>query len=175
MPRTKRTLLNLTSLLAITSLGHAAPQGAPVPAGDAPPAMDNHGYVGLPPGNGSAAEAVPASLRDTPFAGLTVLRRGMPEKQVRAAIAKGTPGDLFIVEPGAAWVLSATLKIPNGVTIYGTNPGGPTEPKFTFQKGFNGPLATIAKFVTLHGLYFDGNKGSFKGDVLRFGRRLDFF
>jgi|GEM_PF-4246454 len=96
--------------------------------------------------------------------GVTVLKADMPEDQVRNKISKGKSGEVFFIESGASWTLTATLKIPEGVTILGTHPGGGRGNVPTFIKGFDGPLATLERFTTLHGIYFDGNKKEYAGD-----------
>ncbi len=96
--------------------------------------------------------------------GVALIQSSWSEKQVRQAIGAGEPGDVFFIEPRSSWVLKQTLEIPEGVSLLATNPGGGKGGEPTFIKGFDGPLATLARFTTLHGLHFDGNKAQFAGD-----------
>ena len=93
-----------------------------------------------------------------------ILKSSFSEKLIRKLIAKAIPKSVFIIEHGASWTLTSTLVIPDQTTIIGFDPGKSSTA--TFIKGFNGTLATVGSWVTLHGLIFNGNKKEFTGDGL---------
>jgi len=93
-----------------------------------------------------------------------MLRSTMTESQVRNRIAKAESKTVFVIEPGSTWTLKETLRIPDQTTLIGFNVGKNND--VTFTKGFDGPLAEIGSWVTMHGICFDGNKENFKGDGL---------
>lgn len=123
------------------SEAEAAMLSAPAPAGEGAP-----GLAGLVGG----------------IRGFTVLTREMGEVKVRKLLKSAAPQSVFVIEPGASWILTDTLVIPDEVTVYGNHFG--RSAGFTFQKGFDGPLAHVGSWTTLHGVFFDGNKANFKGD-----------
>lgn len=106
----------------------------------------------------------PLAMLNASLKGVEVIDGTMTEAQVRKTIAGGKAGDLFFLEPRNTWTLTDTLHIPEGVSLVGTYNGGARGWQPTFVKGFDGPLATVTRFVTLYGLFFEGNKGAYAGD-----------
>jgi hypothetical protein len=97
--------------------------------------------------------------------GAIVLSHDLSEAQVRKMLAGAKANSVFVIPTGASWLLTDTLVIPDEVTVIGFHGG--RSGTFTFKKGFDGPLAHVGSWVTLHGISFDGNRDEgFQGDGL---------
>lgn len=141
---------NIISLREVEILGPASMKGK---IATAPPALLDMG--------GTGSDIVAAAMG---IPGAITLTYGMDEADVRSLLKNSKAQQVFIIQPGAYWILKDTLIIPDEVTVIGFHKG--RSGNATFVKGFDGPLAHIGSWVTLHGLSFDGNKKEFKGDGL---------
>jgi hypothetical protein len=106
----------------------------------------------------------PSSVSTPSLNGITFLTNDMDEATVRSTVANASPNSVLIIEPGAQWTLTDTLTIPPRVQLYGGANIENAETKYTFIKGFNGPLATIQNFTAMRGVTFHGNKTTYTGD-----------
>lgn len=104
------------------------------------------------------------------ISGHTVLTDDLGEAEVREQVAGASSNSVFVIEPGAQWTLTDTLRIPERTQIHGAdNFGNPKTDHYTFKKGFDGPLATVQQKTLLTGITFFGNRGNHSGDGIVIG------
>jgi hypothetical protein len=112
----------------------------------------------------TVAETATSPETDRLPEGVSVLQDSLSEATVRDRIASADPEQAFLIEPGAQWTLTDTLRQPTLTTIRGFNLGRFDHP--TFLKGFDGTLLEVESNCAMAGVAFDGNKAEgFGGDV----------
>lgn len=91
------------------------------------------------------------------------LTADLSESEVRSRIEGLGVNDVGIIEPGASWDVTGTVKTDSATLVHYQKRQS-TSAEYTFKKAFNGDLLRIDDWGELYNIKLEGNKSSYSGN-----------